>query len=189
MKKLISLSVVLLLVIAVFAGCSGNLSNSQKNELKDELEYYNTKALDNIDELIDTSILYAEKWIKDTFTEEELIYEPVVNDGTNLGYLTPSRNVLILFTKEDGRADFIIQPYLEDLSSVEWCSNDDIKEVKDYSKYIGASIDGAPHYGVMTIYGFDESAELRFWYNVGTENSAYLDFVYGTSEFTLVDRD
>ena len=188
MKKVISIALVLLLISAVFGGCSGHVSKSKAKAIRSELEYYNEKALDNIDELMYTSLIYGEKWIKDTFSEDVLSYEPVVNDGTNLGYVTPSGNVIILFTKEEGRSDFIIRPYMEDLS-FDWCSSDDIKEVKAYSKYIGASIDGAPHYGVLTIYGFNSSPELRFWYNMGKENSAYLDFVYGTAEFTLVDRD
>lgn len=189
MKRIIPISLTLILILSLFAGCSGNLSKSQKAELKSELEYYNEKALANIDDLMYSSVMYGEKWIQDTFTEEELNYTPIVNDGTHLGYLTPSRNILILFTKEDGRADFMIEPYLDDLSSVEWCSDDDLKDVKNYSKYVGASIDGAPHYGIMAIYGFDDSPELRFWYNIGVENTAHIDFVYGTSEFTLVNRD
>lgn len=189
MKKFISIALILLLITAVLAGCSGNLSKSQKAELKDELEYYNGKALANIDDLLYTSVLNGELWIQETFTKDELNYVPVVNDGTHLGYVTHSGNVLILFNNEDSRADLIIEPFAEDLSSLEWCSNDDIKEVESYSKYVGASIDGAPHYGVMTIYGFDNSPELRFWYNIGTDYTAHLDFVYDTGEFTLVDRD
>ena len=189
MKKIIPISLVFILIIALLSGCSGNLSKSKKEALRSELEYYNEKALANIDSLMYTSVLYGEMWIEETFTEEELSYDPIVNDGSHLGYVTPSGNVLILFTKENGRADFIIEPFLNDSPEVEWCSRDDLKEVKEYSKHFGASIDGAPHYGTMTIYGFDESPELRFWYNIGVENSAYLDFVYGTNEFTLVDRD
>lgn len=189
MKKLISIALVLLLITAVFAGCSGDLSKSKKADLKSELEYYNEKALANIDDLMFTSFIYGEEWIHNTFTEEELGYNPIINDGIHLGYLSPSGNVLLLFTNESGRDDFIIEPYLDDLSSVEWCSYDDIKEIKEYTKYVGSSINGAPHYGIMTIYGFDDSPELRFWYNIGVEDTAHLDFVYGTSEFTLVNRD
>ena len=189
MKKILPLSLILILIITLFCGCSGDLSKSKKAELKSELEYYNEKALANIDDLIDTSIIYGEKWIQETFTEDELSYDPIVDDGTHLGYLTPSGNVLILFTKENGRADFMIEPYFDDLESLEWCSYDEIKEVKEFSKYVGASIGGAPHYGIMTIYGFDDSPELRFWFNTGVEYTAYLDFVYSTSEFVLVNRD
>lgn len=189
MKKFISLALVFILITAVFAGCSGDLSKSQKAELKNELEYYNKKALANIDNLLFTSVIYGEIWIKETFTEDEVNFDPIVDDGFHLGYLSTSGNVLILFSKEDDRADFMIEPYFDDLSSVEWLSYDEIKEIKDFSKYVGSSIDGAPHYGVMTIYGFDDSPELRFWYNIGTEYTAYLDYVYGTSEFTLVNRD
>ena len=169
MKKFISIALVFLLITSIFAGCSGNLSNSKREQLKSELAYYNEKALDNIDALLETSIIYAELWIQDTFNEDDLDFEPVVDDGTNLGYLSASGNVLILFSKEDDRSDFMIRPYVDDLSSIDWCSSADIKEVKEYSKYVGASIDGAPHYGVMVIYGFDDSPELRFWYNIGKE--------------------
>ena len=189
MKKFVSLALVFVLIVAVFGGCSGNLSKSRKAELKSELEYYTEKALSNIDDLLYTSVVYGELWIEDTFTEDEVNFNPIVNDGSHLGYLTTSGNLLILFTKEDDRADFMIEPYLDDLTSLEWCSYDDIKKVNEYSKYVGASIGGAPHYGILTIYGFDSSPELRYWYNIGVEYTAHLDFVYSTGEFTLVDRD
>lgn len=189
MKKIISVALILILVLTVFAGCSGHLSKSRQKEIKEELEFYNKKALDNIDELLFTSIMNGEKWIQDTFTEDELNYYPVVNDGSHLGYVSPSGNVLLLFSKEDNYSDFVIEPYLDDLSSVQWCSPDDIKEVKNLSKYVGSSIGGAPHYGIMAIYGFDESPELRFWYNTGVENVAYLDYVYSSNEFILVERE
>ena len=190
MKKFVSITLVLFLIAAVFGGCSGHVSKSKTKAIRNELEYYNEKALANIDDLMYTSLIYGEKWIQDTFTEDELSYDPIVNDGTNLGYVTPSENVIILFTKEDGRSDFVIRPYTEYATlTFDWCSSDDIKEVKSYSKHIGASIDGAPHYGVLSIYGFDKSPELRFWYTMGKENSAYLDFVYSSHDFTLVERD
>lgn len=189
MKKFISIVLVLILILSVFAGCSGSLSKAKKAELKNDFEYFNEKALDNIDDLLYTSFDHAEEWIQNTFSEDELNFNPIVNDGVNLGYVTTSRNLLLLFTCEDGRSDFIIEPYVDDLTSLEWCSENDIKEVNTYSNYISASIDGAPHYGIMTIYGFDTSPELRLWYNIGVENTAYLDFVYITSEFTLVKRD
>lgn len=189
MKKIISVALVLILVLSLFAGCSGQLSKSRKAEIKNDLEFYNKKALDNIDELLFTSIMNGEKWIQDTFTEDELNYYPVVNDGSHLGYVSPSGNVLLLFSVEDDRSDFIIEPYLDDLSSVQWCSEDDIKEAKNQSKYLGSSIGGAPKYGAMVIYGFDESPELRFWYNTGAENAAYLDYVYSKNEFILVERE
>ena len=189
MKRIIPILLLLIMVVSLFSACSGNTSHSKSGELKDELEFYNEKALANIDDLMGTSLIYGEKWIQETFTEEELSYDPIVNDGNHLGYLTPSGKVLILFTREDGRTDFMIEPYLEDMSSVEWCSSNDLEEVEAYSKYPCSSIDGAPHYGVLTIYGFDDYPELRFWYNIGTENTAYLDFIYNGNEFILVDRD
>lgn len=189
MKKIISVSLVLILVLTFFAGCSGQLSKSKQNQIKSELEFYNKKALQNIDALMFTSILNGEKWIQETFTEDEIGYVPVVNDGTHLGYVSTSGNILLLFSKEGSNSDLIIEPYFDDISSIQWCSEDDIKEVKNQSKYLGSSIGGAPLYGIMAIYGFDEFPELRFWYNTGAENVAYLDYVYSNNEFILVERE
>lgn len=186
MKRIIGVFLALALIISAFGGCA--LSSKNKAAVKEELEHFNEKAIDNIDELLFKSIADTEEWLKSTFTQEEVSYKPYLDEGLNKGYISTSGNILILFTVEDGMTNMYIQPVLEG-SKAEWCDEDDIAKVKEMSKYNGASVDGAPKYGVLALYSFDEEPQIRFWYNREGDNSAYLDYVYQNSDFVLTERE
>lgn len=188
MKKVISVILVCVLVLLAFSGCSGGLSSKDRDSVKEDLTYMNKKALGNIDSLLLKSSVNVEEWLKSTFSEEEVNYDAYIDEGVNRGYISKSGNVLILFTIEDGMSNMYIEPVL-DGPNVQWCTKDDIKEINEMSKYEGASIDGAPKYGVLALYSYDENPQIRFWYNRGVENAAHLDYVYQYSDFILTDRE
>lgn len=163
MKKTIRLISFILAAITIFvlsAGCSKNYSFSYVKKMTDDLQYYNEKAIHNLDSLIGRKPDEVENWIYDTYDESEIKKAEITNAGAYPSYLSKNETVKIFFILEPDNCRFFIEPNIDkDPAAIypDFASSTYKQKVKAYCKSKNADYKTPPAICELCLYNFDKA--------------------------------
>lgn len=189
-----ALSVAVLIPLAMLSIRFINHSISSKRIAQD-LEYYNMKAINNLDSLIGCDKENVEDWIEAVFHEDNLKKAKVENEGAYPAYINTYRNIKIFFILEDNDMRFFIEPYSGSADDI-YISADEqyLKKVDDYCADKNADYKNPPAICELCLYNFDkgnEETELVYNYLFNKDNSwGYYgdEGPYNSASFTYVNN-
>lgn len=196
MKKFIAFVFSLLTVIALFSSCKNGVVNN--NAIVKDVQYFNQKAINNLDELIGLPADEAEKWIDDTFGDDELFKQ----EGQSLVYFNNDKTVKLWLIMDDAGNRFFIAPnYEEDLNgkSRSLVDEDYLNTVNDYCSNKNADYKNPPTMCSLSVFNFDKAdntTELQYdylftedggWSTMYGDEGPYnsIRFVYQNGSFEL----
>lgn len=202
MKKTIQLISVILTALTIFTlsfGCSKTYSSSYIKKMTDDLQYYNKKAINNLNSLIGRNPDEVEDWIYETYDEDELKKAEITNTGADPSFLSKDETVKIFFILEAENYRFFIEPNIEnnpDANYPNFASQAYKQKVKAYCKNKNADYKTPPAICELCLYHFDKadiSTTLDYdylfidgggWGYVGdTGPYASISFVYDKNDF------
>lgn len=168
MKKTISLILCLIFAVASFSACARSITASR---IKSSLEYYNQKAISNIDSLIGRIPTNVEDWVYETFLQDEIKEAEIHNEGAGPSYLSRDETVKIFFIIDDENRSLFIEPNDDkyELKKIgkPFVSKNYKQKVKDYCFNPDADYRNAPAICELSLYNFDKadnSTHLVYWY-------------------------
>ncbi len=204
MKKIIRPVSVILAAITIFAlsvGCSKTYSLSYVQKMTDDLQYYNEKAIHNLDSLIGRNPNEVEDWIYETYDENEIKKAEITNAGAYPSFLSKNETVKIFFILEPDNCRFFIEPNIDkDPAAIypDFASFAYKQKVKAYCKGKNADYKTPPAICELCLYHFDKadsSTNLDYnylfiddggWGYIGdTGPYASISFVFDKNDFKI----
>lgn len=167
MKRIFTISLCFMLIILSFSACS----KTDVKKIKNSMDYYNQKVINNIDSLIGTAPENVEKWIYETFSEDEIKEAKVNNSGAGPSYLSKDETIKIFFILEEDSNRFFVEPNYDKYNLTQmgkpFINNQYKQLVQNYCDSKNADYKQAPTLCELSLYNFDkadESTNLVYWY-------------------------
>lgn len=142
------------------------------------LEYYNKKAIANIESLIGRDKDEVDAWVQETFAgdnleKKEKEYSKEYSSLPNSYYINPEKNVIMFFLW-GGESRFFIEPYSEKSEELYIPLNSDyINKVNSYCSDKNADYKNPPAICELALYDFSEpeKAELVYYYLINYDGT------------------
>lgn len=169
MKKTMSVIMSVIFIVSLFSGCGKLFKPSVKSIVKD-MQYYNQKAIDNLDSLIGLNPDEVENWINETFNEDEIKKANIDNEEASPAYLSKNETVKIFFIIDGESNRFFIVPNYDnhiDGSDQEFADSKYLERVNAYCADEDADYKQPPTICELALYDFDkadESTRLVYYY-------------------------
>lgn len=144
--------------------------NTISSQTARKLEYYNAKAIADIDSLIGCDRDEAEKWVEKVFSDDNLTKEKSSYGGT-VTYTNPEKNVQLLLVD----SSLFIEPYNESSNLIILPLNSDyINSVNEYCADANADYKNPPVICELALYDFDKANSdtfLIYYYLINNDGS------------------
>lgn len=172
MKKLISIFLCIGMMLLSLSGCTNSHSKYETNKIAKSLQYYNQKAIDNIDGLIGLKHDKCKDWIYDTYSKDEIIETEfdLADNPNQLSFLSKDKNIKIFFIFEKDFNRFFIEPNLDnspDATYEQFASAHYKKTVDNYCSNTESYYKDAPTICELALYNFDKAnkdTQLVYFY-------------------------
>lgn len=198
MKKTTAICLGFVFILLSFCGCKNNSDENTSvppvNQIKSSLEFYNQKALDNINSLIGTPTDNVEEWIYETYSADEII-KADYNNNSAPAFLSKDETIKIFFVFDNEETNFFIEPNTDkyDLanSKIPFVDSEYNKTTWDYCFDNNANYKDAPLICELSLYNFDKadtSTTLTYHYNFNEDGIWGAEGLFNTAIFSYKDK-